>query len=87
MGIEFKPSMSAFLRVAFAVHLNGAAVDDRLSFCAGAQDDFVFLCGSAVKISVIEFIVCADFDNLKASLNEIRAELPELFKAPVAVEK
>ena len=74
------------MRIAFAVHLNGAAVDDGLSFCAGAQDDFVLLYGSAVKISVVKFIVCADFDNLKAFLNEIRAELPKLFKAPVAVK-
>ena len=84
--IEIKPSRSALLRVAFAVHLNGTAVYDGLSLCAGAQDDFVFLCGSAVKISVVEFIVCADFDNLKAFLNEIRAELPEFFKSSVAVK-
>ena len=86
MDILFKPSRSALFYVAFAIHLNGASVYDGLSLCAGAQDDFVLLCGSAVKISVVKFIVCADFDYFEAFLNEIRAELPELFKAPVAVK-
>ena len=69
----------------FAVNFNGIAFDFRLSIIASSYKEFV---GHLYfgDISVEEFIVRADFYDFEALMNEIGAELPELFKASVAVE-
>ena len=69
----------------FSVNFNGIAFDFRQFFIAGSYKEFA---GHRYfwNIPVKEFIVRADFYDFEALMNEIRAELPELFKASVAVE-
>ena len=69
----------------FSVNFNGIAFDFRLSIIAGSYKQFA--CHRYFwDILVKEFIGRADFNDLEAFLNEIRAELPELVKASVAVK-
>lgn len=55
------------------------------AFCASPKDE-----GSIFRnfgnVAFTELIVRADFDDLEAFLDEERRELPEFFKASVAVE-
>ncbi len=68
-----------------AVNLNGVVADFGLSLIAGAYKELIAR-RCLLDVPVEEFIVRADFDDFEAFLDEIRAELPELFKASVAVE-
>ena len=69
----------------FSVNFNGIAFDFWLSIIASSYKQFVVR-RYFWNIPVKEFIVRADFYDFEALMNEIRAELPELFKASVAVE-
>ena len=69
----------------FAVNLNGVAADFGLSLIAGAYKELIAR-RSPLDVPVKEFIVQAYFYDFEAFLDEIRRELPELFKAAVAVK-
>ena len=68
-----------------SVNFDSIPVFLRFAFCASSQDE-----GSIFRnfgnVAFTELIVRADFYDFEAFLDEERRELPELFKASVAVE-
>ena len=69
----------------FSVNFNSVAADFGLSLIAGACK-YLIARRSPLDVPVEEFIVRADFDDFEAFSDEIRRELPKLFKAAVAVK-
>ena len=69
----------------FSVNFNGIVLDFWLSIIASSYKQFVVR-RYFWNIPVVEFIGRADFNDLESFPDEIRAELPELFKASVAVK-
>ena len=72
--------------VAFAFHRNAVVLYVGLSALAGSQDDVDGIPFGFRHIAFVEFLFVPDLYDLEAFLDEIGGELPQLFKAAVAVE-
>ena len=72
--------------VALAFHRNAVALDVGLSALTGAKDDVYGIPFSFRHIAFVEFLFISDLYDLEAFLDETGGELPQLFKAAVAVE-
>lgn len=72
--------------VALAFHRNAVALDVGLSALAGAEDDVDGVPFGFRHIAFVEFLFVSDLDDLETFLDKVGGELPQLFKAAVAVE-
>ena len=72
--------------VALAFHRNAVALDVGLSALTGAKDDVYGIPFGFRHIAFVEFLFISDLYDLKAFLDQVGGELPQLFKVAVAVE-
>ena len=72
--------------VAFAFYRNGIALYVWLSALTGSKDDADGVPFGFRHIAFVEFLLVSDLYDLEAFLDKVGGELPQLFKAAVAVE-
>ena len=72
--------------VALPFYRYAVILDVGLSALAGSQDDVDGVPFGFRHIAFVEFLFVPDLYDLEAFLDEVGGELPQLFKAAVAVE-
>ena len=62
--------------IMFVIDFYSVAFVNGLTFRTGAQDNFLFIFGRAVNISVKKFLLVSDFYNLETFLDKVCGKLP-----------